>query len=34
MADTAVTSAYKPKKIDVKIPGEEAMAQPAQEPPS
>lgn len=34
MADAAVTSAYKPKKIDVKIPGEEAMAQPAQEPPS
>ena len=34
MADNAVTSAYKPKKIEVKLPGEEANAQPAQEPPS
>lgn len=34
MADAAVTSPYKPKKIEVKLPGEEAKAQPAQEQPS
>jgi ubiquitin-activating enzyme E1 len=34
MADAAETSAYKPKKIEVKLPGEEANAQPAQEAPS
>ena len=34
MADNAVTSPYKPKKIEVKLPGEEAKAQPAHEPPS
>lgn len=34
MADASVTSPYKPKKIEVKLPGEEAKAQPAQEQPS